>query len=143
MTTEQSIATIALAVSRSIGDRYVKTSSAWDGASRADIATATPERGRTPSAETTTYERGARGCATYRSELATPRGVGAPRAATHRRRLASVTFDGRTYGRSPPVTTVSTLAKHVDNVSVILKSDSGVNDNSVLYARYRNQEHSE
>lgn len=44
---------------------------------------------------------------------------------------SSVTFDGRMRGRSPSVTSVSTLVQHVYDVSVISKSDSWVNDNSL------------
>lgn len=90
--------------------------------------TMAPELGRVPNAETSTYGGGRGGAPLYRDELATSRGVGAPRSATSHspspvcQPAASVTFDGRTCGCLMSVTFASALVQHVYHVSLNFKS---------------------
>lgn len=106
------------------------------------LATVAPERGRSPSAECRddVVREGAAGVRHFiaASWQRRQRGGSAPRrnlsltVAGSLSPSSSVTFDGRTRGRSPSVTSVSTLVQHVYDVSVISKSDSWVDDKSLL-----------
>lgn len=91
-----------------------------------ELMTMAPELGRAPNAETSTYGRGTRGCATLSRRAGNiARGGSAPRrnlSLTVAGLPASVTFDGRTCGRLVSVTSTSALVQHVYNVSLNSKS---------------------